>query len=130
MELVSTHLVKTSDLGNGGNLFGGQLLYWIDADAAAYAMQICDTPKMVTITMERCEFKKPAKEGQLLKIYCGIHNIGNTSITLNIEARSHNVYTGKQIVILNTNIKFIRVDNEGEAIPISDKVKKKYGGNN
>lgn len=126
MELISTHPIKKSDLGFHGNLFGGKCLAWIDASAAAYAMQICDTPRMVTISIDKCEFKKPAREGQLLKIYASIDRIGNTSISIYIEARSHNVYTGKQQIVVSTNIKFVKIDEDGEPIPISDKVKKRY----
>ena len=125
MELLNTHPVKKSDLGFHGNLFGGKLLAWLDASAAAYAAQFCDTPRMVTISIDKCVFKKPAKEGQLLKIYGNVEKIGTTSITLKLEARSHNVYNGRQTVILSTNIAFVRVDEQGDAIPISDRVRKK-----
>ena len=125
MELLNTHPVKKSDLGFHGNLFGGKLLAWLDASAAAYAAQFCDTPRMVTISIDKCVFKKPAKEGQLLKIYGVVEKIGITNITLKLEARSHNVYNGRQTVILSTNIAFVRVDEQGDAIPISDRVRKK-----
>ena len=125
MELLNTHPVKKSDLGFHGNLFGGKLLAWLDASAAAFAAQFCDTPRMVTISIDKCVFKKPAKEGQLLKIYGDVEKIGTTSITLKLEARSHNVYNGRQTVILSTNIAFVRVDEQGDAIPISDRVRKK-----
>ena len=125
MELLNTHPVKKSDLGFHGNLFGGKLLAWLDASAAAFAAQFCDTPRMVTISIDKCVFKKPAKEGQLLKIYGNVEKIGTTSITLKLEARSHNVYNGRQTVILSTNIAFVRVDEQGDAIPISDRVRKK-----
>ena len=126
MELISTHAVKTSDLGFHGNLFGGKLLSWLDASAVAYAAQICDTPRMVTVSIDECVFKRPAKEGQLLKIYGAIKEIGNSSITLKIEARSHNVYKGKQHAVLTTFMKFVRIDEVGESIPISNKVRDKY----
>jgi len=126
MELISTHPVKKSDLGFHGNLFGGKLLAWIDSAGASYASQVCDTPRMVTVLIDACEFKKPAKEGHLLKIYGGVHSIGNSSLTLKVEARSHNVYDGRQVIILSTHIKFVRIDEQGEAIPISDRVKEKY----
>lgn len=126
MELISTHPVKKSDLGFHGNLFGGKLLAWVDAAGAAYATQVCDTPRMVTVLIDECLFKKPAKEGHLLKIYGKVDIIGNTSVTLNVEARSHNVYSGKQSVILSTKIKFVRVDENNEAIPITEKVKSKF----
>ena len=126
MELISTHAVKTSDLGFHGNLFGGKLLSWLDASAVAYAAQICDTPNMVTVSIDKCVFKRPAKEGQLLKIYGSISDIGESSITLEIEARSHSVYNGKQNVVLATYMKFVRIDEVGGPIPISDKVRQQH----
>ena len=126
MELISTHPIKKSDLGFHGNLFGGKLLAWMDASAAAFAMQVCDTPRMVTVMIDQCSFKKPAKEGQLIKIYGRVSKIGNTSITIYMEARSHSVYSGQQNTILDTNMKFVRIDEGGDAIPISSKVKQIY----
>jgi|TARA_B110000971_G_scaffold192987_1_gene205643 acyl-CoA thioesterase YciA len=126
MELISTHPVKKSDLGFHGNLFGGKLLAWVDAAGAAFASQVCDTPRMVTVLIEKCIFEKPAKEGHLLKIYGGVKKIGNSSVTLNVEARSHNVYDGRQAIILSTQIKFVRIDEQGDPIPISQKIKNKY----
>tara|TARA_R110000744_G_scaffold113225_1_gene212197 strand:+ start:4873 stop:5268 length:396 start_codon:yes stop_codon:yes gene_type:complete len=126
MDLISTHIVKTSDIGFHGNLFGGKLMAWVDAAAAAYASQTCDTPRVVTVLIDKCEFRKPTRTGQLIKIYGEVNQVNNTSIELNIEARSHNVYTGKQAVILTTNITFVRIDEGGNPIPISDKVRQKY----
>jgi acyl-CoA thioesterase YciA len=121
MELISTHPIKKSDLGFHGNLFGGTLLKFIDSAAAGYAMQLCDTPRMVTVSIDKCFFEKPAKEGQLLKIYGYPTKLGTTSVTLYMEARAHNVYTGNQIVVLKTNIRFVRIDEEGNPIPINEK---------
>jgi acyl-CoA thioesterase YciA len=123
MELLNTHPIKKSDLGFHGNLFGGKLLAWIDSAAAGYSMQLCDSPRMVTVSIDKCYFEKPAKEGQLLKIYGYPNKLGNTSLTLYMEARAHNVYTGNQIVILKTNIRFVRIDEEGNPIPINEKGK-------
>jgi len=126
LQLISTHPIKKSDLGFHANLFGGKLLAWLDASAAAYAMEVCDTPRMVTVKIDECVFKKAAKEGQMIKIYGSVDTIGTTSITLYMEARSHNVYSGKQNVILSTNIKFVRIDENNDPIPISDRVKNKF----
>ena len=126
MQLVSTHPIKKADLGFHANLFGGKLMAWIDAAGAALAMEVCDTPRMVTVKIDECIFKKPAKEGQLLKIYGKVAKIGTTSIALYLEARAHNVYSGTQSVILSTNITFVRIDENGEPVPISERVKQKY----
>jgi len=126
MNLISTHPIKKADLGFHANLFGGKLLSWLDAAGAAMAMEVADTPRMVTIKIDECVFKKPAKEGQLIKIYGQVKSFGNTSLTIYMEARSHNVYSGKQNVILSTNVKFVKIDELGDAVPISERVKNKY----
>lgn len=126
MQLISTHPIKKSDLGFHANLFGGKLLAWLDASAAAFAMEVCDTPRMVTVKIDECIFKKSAKEGQMIKIYGKVESIGTTSLTLYMEARSHNVYSGRQSIILSTNITFVRIDEDNESIPISEKVKNKF----
>tara|TARA_B110000459_G_C16240191_1_gene328825 strand:- start:174 stop:560 length:387 start_codon:yes stop_codon:yes gene_type:complete len=126
MKHITQHPIKKSDLGFHGNLFGGKLLAWLDAAAAGFASEICDTPRMVTKSIDKCVFNKPAREGQLLKIYGKVDNVGNTSITLYLEARSHNVYNGNQNVILATNITFVRIDEQGVAISIKDSVRNKF----
>ena len=114
MKHITTHPIKKSDLGFHGNLFGGKLLAWMDAAAAGFASEVCDTPRMVTKAIDKCIFNKPAKEGQLLKIYGIVSSIGKTSVTLNLEARSHSVYDGHQTVILSTNMIFVRIDEQGD----------------
>ena len=129
MQLITTHPIKKSDIGFHANLFGGKLLAWLDAAAAGYASEFCDTPRMVTKAIDKCIFSKPAREGQLLKIYGEVVTVGGSSITLRLEARSHNVYNGKQNIILATNITFVRIDEMGDAIPISDRVRGKLPKN-
>ena len=115
MELLNSHPIKKSDLGFHGNLFGGA--------AAGYSMQLCDSPRMVTVSIDKCNFERPAKEGQLLKIYGYPSKVGSTSVTLYLEARAHNVYTGRQNIVLKTHIKFVHIDEEGNPIPIGEKGK-------
>jgi acyl-CoA thioesterase YciA len=126
MDLITTHPIKKSDLGFHGNLFGGKLLALLDGAAAAYAMEVCHNRRMVTVCIDKCVFKKPAKEGMLLKIYAGVDKIGTTSINLYVEARSFNVYTHEEQVVLSTNITFVRIDEDGNPIPISDKVRNDF----
>ena len=126
MELLSTHPVKKSDLGFHGNLFGGKLLSWVDAALAAYAMEKCRSQNMITIALDQCVFRKPAKEKQLVKIYAEMTKIGNTSATFAVEARGYNVFRGDEVVLLATTMTFVRVDEEGIPIPISEQVKRAF----
>jgi acyl-CoA thioesterase YciA len=126
MELITTFLVKTSDIGISNNLFGGTMMSLIDESAVAYAMQICDTPRMVTVKIDELVFKKPVKVGNLLKVYGNVIEFGTTSVSIYIEVRKHNVYNGKQETVTHTNIKFVRIDDEGNPLPISERIKTRY----
>lgn len=126
MELVTTYICKASDIGVHSNMFGGTMLALIDQSSGAYASQICDTPRMVTIKIDELIFKNPVKEGNIIKIYARVKEFGRTSVTIYMEVRKHNVYTGVQEVVVHTEIKFVRIDEEGNPIPISERVKKRY----
>ena len=121
MELITTHPVKKSDLGFHGNLFGGKLLSILDGAGYGYTIQLCDTPRMVAVSIDKCNFEKPAREGQLLKVYGYPTEVGNSSVTIYMEVRAHNVYTGKQAAILKTHIKFVHIDEDSHPIPIGEK---------
>lgn len=122
-----TRLCLKRDIGVHGNMFGGELLSIIDETAAAFACEICDTPHVVTRMMEKVEFCTPVKEGNMIKIYGGIIKIGNSSITLKIELRRYNVYTEQEKVACSTSIVFVRIDEDGNPIPISDRIREKFG---
>ena len=126
MDLLSTHPVKKLDLGFHGNLFSGKLLSWVDAAVAAYAMERCHSKNMITVALDKCVFEKPAKEGQLVKIYANMSRIGTTSATFDVEARNYNVFRGDEQIILKTSMTFVRVDDEGIPIPISEQVKREF----
>lgn len=126
MELITTYLCKASDIGIHSNMFGGTILGIIDQSAAAYASQICDTPRVVTVKIDELIFKNPVKEGNIIKVYGSVKDFGSTSVTLYIEVRKHNVYTGTQEVVVHTHIKFVRIDEDGNPIPVSERVKKRY----
>jgi len=126
MDLITTYFCKSSQVGYHGNLFGGKMLAWLDEAGAAFAAQCADSPRMVTKHISAVTFQKPVRPGQLIKIYGKVINIGNSSMTLRLEARRHSVYNGTQRVVCTTDMVFVRIDGDGEAIPISEKVKRKY----
>ncbi len=126
MEHITTFLVKASDIGLHGNMFGGVILSLIDESAVSYAMQLCDTPRMVTVKIDELVFKKPVKVGNLLKVYGKIIEFGNSSVSIYIEVRKHNVYNGVQDTVTHTNIKFVRIDDEGNPLSISERIKTRY----
>ena len=126
MELISTHFCKAANVGYHGNLFGGTMLGWLDEAGAIFACEACDTPRMVTKKISEVVFNKPVRPGQIIKIYGEVLSVGNRSIVIRLEARRHSVYNGSQRIVLTTDMTFVRIDGDGEAIPISDKVREKF----
>ncbi len=126
MELITTKTALASDMGVSNNLFGGVMLSWLDLSGAAYAAQLTDSPRLVTKKFEEVIFEKPVKIGNLIKIYGGNAKFGTTSITMDIEARKHNVENGKQFCVCKTTVVYVKINDEGVPVKVSDRVKIRY----
>lgn len=126
MELITTYICKKGDIGVHDNMFGGTILSLIDDAAASYVSQICDTQKIVTLKIDELIFKRAVKVGSILKIYGQVVEFGNTSVTIDIDVRKHNVYTGDQETVTHTKMVFVRIDDDGNPRPIHQHVKDRY----
>jgi acyl-CoA thioesterase YciA len=125
MELISTKICKTSDIGVNDNLFGGTLLAWMDEAGGAYAAIKCCTSNMITLKIDEVLFKKPVKVKQHIKIYGKILGVGRSSLKLLIEARKVNFKESHEDTVCSTQMTFVRINREGEAIPIDEEVRVK-----
>lgn len=126
MQLINKKIVMGKDIGIHGNLFGGTLMAWIDEAAGSFATEFCHTPNMVTIRVGELLFKKPLKPGHHVRLYGEVERLGNTSLTMNIEARKLNVYSGEEMVMCTTSITFVRIDDDGNPTAIGESVRRKY----
>ena len=124
-QLVSTHICKGQNIGVHGNLFGGVMLAWLDEAGAAFTSQVCGSPRMVTKCISKVIFQRPVRPGQIIKIYADVVKIGSTSITVQLEARRHSVVNGSQKPVCEVEMTFVRIDGDGEPVPIIN-VKKEY----
>jgi acyl-CoA thioesterase YciA len=128
MKLITSKIVMARDIGIHGNLFGGTLMAWIDEAAAAFATEYCHTPNMVTVHVGEFTFLKPLKSGQHVRIYGEVMKLGKTSITLKIEARKYNLYSGEETNVCTTLISFVRIDDDGTPTPIGETIRRKHNG--
>ena len=102
------------------------MLSWIDELAVAFVNEVCFSPNMVTLKVEEVLFKSPVKENNLIKIYGDIVRIGNKSIKIAVEARKFNVYSHEETVATTTKMVFVRIDEDGNSLPIAQHVKDKH----
>ena len=67
MKYFTRKLIKPADLNARGTLFGGQLLKWIDGEAAIFAFCQANNTNLVTKAMSEVEFISPVGEGDIIE---------------------------------------------------------------
>jgi acyl-CoA hydrolase len=122
----NTQYCKAKQVGVHNRMYGAEQMEELDAVCAVFAAEVCDDSWVVTKTMN-VEFLAPILPNQIYKTYVGIEKIGNTSLAINAEIRKHSVQTEKETVALVCKTVFVRINEDGEAINISDNVRRKYG---
>ena len=119
MELITTKVCMTKDLGVHGNLFGGIMLAWLDEAGAAFACEKAQSTHMVTRYINSVEFSRPVREGRIVKIYGDVMNYGKSSIKVKLSAKSYNPHSGKLKDVCATEMVFVRIDDDGDSLVIN-----------
>ena len=123
MELISTKICKTSDIGVNDNLFGGALLSWMYEAGSSYASMKCCTPNMITLKIDEVLFKQPVKVKEHIRIYGKVLGVGKSSINIHVEARRLNFKDKEEIVVCSTQMVFVHINDHGNAMPIKEEVR-------
>ncbi|WP_299100025.1 hotdog domain-containing protein [uncultured Winogradskyella sp.] len=106
--------VKPEDLNPNGSLFGGQLLAWIDEEAALYTIIQFENSKIVTKFISEINFMSSAVQGDIVELGIEVIKFGQSSITLKCEAR--NKMTRETILTVD-NIVMVNLGKDGKPKP-------------
>lgn len=106
--------VKPEDLNPNGTLFGGQLLAWIDEEAALYTIIQLENSKVVTKYISEINFMSSAKQGDIVEIGIEVKKFGKSSLTLKCEVR--NKMTRETILTVD-NIIMVNLTEDGKPKP-------------
>ncbi len=106
--------VKPEDLNPNGTLFGGQLLAWIDEEAALYTIIQLENSKIVTKYMSEINFMASARQGDIIEIGIEVLKFGKTSITMKCEVR--NKMTRETILTVD-NLIMVNLGQDGKPEP-------------
>jgi acyl-CoA thioesterase YciA len=123
MELISTKICKTSDIGVNDNLFGGALLSWMDEAGGSFASTRCGTPNMITLKIDEVLFKEPVKVKEHIRIYGKILGVGKSSIKIRVEARRIDFANKDEVLVCSTQMLFVRINEQGKSIPIDENIR-------
>ncbi|MCE9787242.1 acyl-CoA thioesterase [Shewanella chilikensis] len=114
MKYYSRRLVKHEHLNPAGALFGGQLMSWIDEEAAIFAACQMKSVSHVTKLISEINFMTPAKLGDVIEFGLELISLGHTSITIRCEVR--NKLNLAPIVSIDKMV-FVNVNGAGLPVP-------------
>ena len=111
-------IVRTAHMNHQGNLFGGQLLVWVDESAAMTVMTEFPGVRFVTRGFSHVEFREPVPNGSILKIVTNRYRIGTTSITYHVEVYAQPPDRQDSELVFETEVTFVALDDKGNKIAI------------
>ena len=114
MKYITRKLVKPSDLNPRRTLFGGQVLKWIDEEAAIFAICQLGSPNIVTKAMSEINFVSTAVLGDIIEFGMDLVSVGTTSITIACDVRNK---ITKQSIVKIDKIVFVLLDENGKSKP-------------
>ncbi|GAB4184947.1 MAG: acyl-CoA thioesterase [Wenzhouxiangellaceae bacterium] len=113
-----TKLVFPHDTNHIGTLYGGTALKWMDEvgflTASRFARQ-----NMVTVSMDRIDFKVPIPEGSVVVLEGKVTRVGRTSLTINVEIAKEDRLAGGRELAISGELVFVAVDEALKPTPLS-----------
>lgn len=111
-------LVRTGHLNHQGNLFGGQLLKWVDEFAWLAATRDYCGSVFVTRAMDNSEFTHAVTNGSILRFHIERIHEGNTSVRYSVDVLADMPgHTNEKLIFSNT-VTFVSVDSKGKKTPL------------
>lgn len=111
LKSITKQLVMHEHLNRRGDLFGGQMMSWMDIAAAIHAFDVTNMD-CVTVAVDRIEFILPVSLGDLVTFEVTEKERGSTSITLNVIAYKSNLKQ-KMVEVARSNFKFVAIGEDG-----------------
>lgn len=116
-------LMMPRDTNALGTIFGGVILSQIDLAAAIEAHK-CHPSKVVTVSMDKVEFKQPVFVGDLVSFFTETTRVGRTSITVHVSVWAQRRFGGGDFVhVTEADVTMVAVDDEMKPTPILNPVK-------
>jgi acyl-CoA hydrolase len=128
---ITTHMVLPNDTNTLNNLFGGQLLAWMDIIASVSA-QRHSRRVVVTASVNNVSFKSPISQASLVTLESKVSRAFSSSMEIFVDVFVENNVTGERIKSNEAIYTFVAVDQHGgpiqvpELIPETDEEKERF----
>ncbi len=98
-------------------LHGGMAMHMID-DAAFIAATRFSRKRMVTVSSDKIDFKKPIPSGTIIELIAKIVHVGNTSLKVQVEIYIEEMYSEHREQAITGTITFVAVDEHRNPIKV------------
>jgi len=130
---ITTKVVLPNDTNALGNLFGGQLLAWMD-EIASVAAHRHSRRVVVTASVNNVSFNCPIKQGAIVTLEAKVSRAFSSSMEVFVDVFVENYFTSKSTKTHEAIYTFVAVDQNGapisvpELIPETEDEKKRFDG--
>ena len=130
---ITTKIVLPNDTNTLGNLFGGQLLAWMDVIASVSAHRHCKRV-VVTASVNHVSFQKPIKHASIVTLEAKVSRAFYSSMEIFVDVFVEDQVTGAKEKCNDAIYTFVAVDQNGgpiqvpELIPETEEEKIRYEG--
>jgi acyl-CoA hydrolase len=130
---ITTKVVLPNDTNTLGNLFGGQLLAWMDVIASVSAHRHCKRV-VVTASVNHVSFQQPIKHASIVTLEAKVSRAFSSSMEIFVDVFVEDPVTGEREKCNEAIYTFVAVDQNGgpiqvpELIPETEEEKVRFEG--
>ncbi|MFD2601945.1 MULTISPECIES: acyl-CoA thioesterase [Flavobacterium] len=121
IDAAQTHIFKAifpNTTNHYDTLFGGMAMHLMDEVAFITATRF-SRQRMVTVSSDRIDFKKPIPAGTFAELIGKVTHIGNTSLKVHVEIYVENMYSDNREKAITGDFTFVAINEQKEPIPIN-----------
>jgi len=105
-------LAMPADTNPAGDIFGGWVMSQMDIAGAITAFERA-RGRVVTVAVEAMTFIAPVKVGDVLCVYTTVERVGNTSITVSMEAWARRNRYADRVKVTDGRFVYVALDEQG-----------------
>ena len=112
-----TEVVLPQFTNSLGNVFGGQVVSWIDICAAVAAQRHCRSVT-VTASIDELHFIEPIKQGDVVILKGQVNAAFRTSMEIGVTVDSEDPLTGERRKAVKAYLTYVALDRHGRPNPV------------
>ena len=113
----SSELMMPQDANNLGHVFGGAVLAMMDKVAAIAAFRHARS-NVVTVSIDRVDFREPIHVGDLVVMKASVNYVGRTSMEVGVRVEAEDLISGRRRHTNSCYLTFVAIDRNGRPIEV------------